>query len=283
MKPTVESVVAAAGELSALPDSWQRIDAVLAVPTASNQQIGDAIASDPGLTARLLRLANSPLFGFAQTVDRLAQAVHLVGTRQLRELALATTVIDMLAAGPGRRDRLDAFLRRSTATGLCARGIAARRREGNIERFLVLGLLHDIGSFVLEIADPVAVAEVRSAVRSRGTPVEQIEQERFGFDHAAVGSALLTRWRLPAALAEPVAHHHQPMSAVKGRMEAAVVHVAMVAVALTGVAGESDPVTPLSQAAWDQLGIDQPGLASICREVQISLQATHDVLAGRAA
>lgn len=283
MKPTVESIVAGAGELSALPDSWQRIDAVLAVATASNQQIADAIATDPGLTARLLRLANSPLFGFAQTVDRLSQAVHLVGTRQLRELALATTVIDMLSVGSGRRDRLDAFLRRSTATGLCARGIAGRRREGNIERFLVLGLLHDIGSFILEMADPVLAGESQSEALSRGAPIELVEQERLGFDHAAVGSALLSRWRLPAALADPVAHHHQPMFAVNGRMEAAVVHVAMVAIALTGVAGESGPVTPMSIPAWEQLGIDQPGLVSICREVQASQQATHEILAGHAA
>lgn len=281
MKPTIATLVNAAGELSSLPDSWQRIDAVLAVPTASTQLIADAIATDPGLSARLLRLANSPIFGFAQTVDRLSLAVHLVGTRQMRDLALASTVIDLLLAGSGRRDRLDAFLRRSTATGLCARGMAARRREANVERFFVLGLLHDLGSFVLEMADPVATAEVQAEVQTRCLPVELVERERYGFDHAAVGAALLERWRLPPALIDATAYHHHPMGAVRGRMDAAVVHVAMIAVDLTTLAESGAPVTPLSIPAWDQLGLDLPTLAALCNEVHLSLQATCDIFTGR--
>lgn len=283
MKPTIAGLVGSIGELSALPDTWQRIDAVLALPSASIQQIADAVATDPGMAVRLLRLANSPLYGFSQRVDRVTQAVHLIGTRQLRELALAATVVDMLSGGTGRRERLDAFLQRSTATALAARALAARRREANSERYFVLGLLHDIGAFILEMADPVQAAQDDAAARAQCLPIERVEYDRMGFDHAGVGAALLERWRLPAAMVEPVQYHHHPLMASTRRIEAATVHVAMVMVGLSGIAGASAPLTPLVPGAWDQLGLAPDIFAEVDREVETALASTIAILTGRGA
>lgn len=281
MTVSIDSVLASAGELSALPDSWQRIDAVVARSTASTQQIAEAIALDPGLSARLLRMANSPMFGLKQRVERLSQAVHLIGTRQLRELALAATVIDLLSGGPGRKERLDAFLRHSTATGLCARAIASHRREANIERFFVAGLLHDLGLFVFEIAEPALAVELQTAARTRSEPLERVEAARLGFDHAAIGGELLKRWSLPASLVEPVAWHHQPSSAPTQRVEASVVHLASVAIELLGLGGEFGTSTPMDLQAWDLIGLDAPAMIKATGEAEAMLAETLGILGGK--
>ncbi len=279
-RPTLASILAGAGELSALPDSWQRIDAVLARAMSSTAQIADAIALDPALSARLLRLANSPMFGLKQRVERLSQAVHLIGTRQLRELALAATVIDLVAGGPGRRERIAAYLSHSTATGLCARALASRRREPNVERFFVAGLLHDIGRFTFELAEPELAGQLLSTARTRALPLEKVENELLGFDHAAIGGALLAQWNLPAVLCEPVAWHHQPTAAPTHKIEAAVVHLASVSIELLGLGGETGVSTPLDLQAWELIGVDAAALIGACNEADENLKETLASLGG---
>lgn len=283
MTPTIETVLAGAGELSALPDSWQRIDAVVARSSASTAQIAEAIALDPGLSARLLRLANSPMYGLNQRVERLSQAVHLIGTRQLRELALAATVIDLVSGGPGRSERVETFLRHSTATGLCARAIASHRREANIERFFVAGLLHDIGLYTFELAEPQLAGELVAAATARNEPLERVESARLGFDHAMLGGALLQRWNLPASLSEPVAWHHQPVSAPTCRVEAAVVHIASTAIELLGLGGGHGISTPLDAQAWELAGLDAKTLIGAVDESEATLAQTLGILSGTAA
>jgi len=280
--PTLDQVVAGAGELSALPDSWQRIDAVLARSAATTSQIADALATDPVLSARLLKMANSPMFGLAQRVEKLSQAVHLIGTRQLRELALAATVVDLVAGG-GRRERVAVFLRHSTATGLYARAIASRRREANVERFFVAGLLHDLGGYALDSAAPEAAAEARRLAASRNLPIERAEQTLLGFDHTAVGSAILTRWKLPPSLVEPVAWHHQPSEAPTQRVEAAVIHLASLSIGLLGMGGDGIVSTPLDLRAWELLGLEPDEVAPMVEETESALDPMLGILAGGAA
>lgn len=281
--PTLEQVVAGAGGLSALPDSWQRLDAVLARPAATTAQIADALASDPGLAARLLRMANSPMFGLSQRVERLSQAVHLIGTRQLRELALAATVVDLVAGGGGRRERIAAYMRHSTATGLYARAIASRRREANVERSFVAGLLHDLGAYALELAAPEAAVEARRLAAARLLPIERAEHALLGYDHAAVGGAILLRWHLPPSLVEPVAWHHQPSAAPTQRVEAAVIHLAAIAIGLLGIGADGMVSTPLDQRAWELLGLAPDELSPMATEAEAALGPMLGILAGDAA
>ena len=280
--PTIDSLLDSAGELSALPDSWQRIDAVISRPAANTAQIADAIATDPALSLRLLRMANSPMFGLSQRVERLSQAVHLIGTRQLRELALAASIIDLLA-GDGRRERVQTFLRHSTATALFARALASRRREPNVERVFVAGLLHDLGGFVIEQADPTLAAANLAAAISRGEPLERIERAAMGFDHAGLGGALIERWKLPLSLSEPVACHHQPANAQTHRIEAALVHIAAIAVDLLGCGSEGAVCTPLDAKAWELSGIDPGELPGAATDMDAALAPMIEILAGAAA
>lgn len=278
--PTLDQIVAGAGELSALPDSWHRIDAVLAHAAATTSQIADALTSDPGLSARLLRIANSPMFGLAQRVEKLSQAVHLIGTRQLRELALAATVVDLVAGGSGRKERIDAFLRHSTATGLYARAVASRRREANVERFFVAGLLHDLGGYALELAATDSAVEARRLASAKALPIERAEQALLGFDHAAVGGAILTRWRLPPSLVEPVAWHHQPSDAPTQRIEAATIHLASLATSVLAIGGDGGVATPLDLRAWELLGITPDELSPMATETEASLGPMLGILSG---
>lgn len=278
MNEGIARILAAAGELRALPGSWQRVDAVLAREAATTEQIAEAVAGDPALAARVLRLANSPLFGLARRVERLSQAVHLIGTRQLRDLALAMAVVDTVRAA-GDRARAEAFLARSVAVGLAARALAQRRREANVERYLVIGLLHDIGWFAWWLGDAAQAERCWTRARERAEPLEASERQLAGFDHAEVGEALLQQWQLPSSLAEPVRCHHRPGLAAAQRVESALAHLAVVAAELAGLAPGSGVSTPLDAAAWELVALEPAQLVAALREAETALTETLAILA----
>src|SRR3546814_16661563 len=109
----------------------------------------EVVYEDPALAGRLLRLANSAYFGFPGHVDSLSRAFTMVGTRQLRDLALATSVLDLFAGVSSELVSMASFWRHSVSCGLIARALATWRRTANDETFLVARRLPARGHLVL--------------------------------------------------------------------------------------------------------------------------------------
>jgi HD-like signal output (HDOD) protein len=254
--PTVAGIIARAGELGALPASWHQLDAVAAKPTSTTDDLGAAIGTDAGLTAKLLRLANSPLFGLAGRIESITRAVTMIGTRQIRDLALATMVIDKFKDIPPTLVEMPQFWRHSLGCALLARSIASQRREANVERFFVAGLLHDVGTLLLFLQEPKR-STVALSLLSEGTCSSVAAEKRvFGFDHAAVSEALLVQWGLPNSLSIPIGCHHVPGMGEAFPLETAVLHVASTTVDLLALGGRIEGLAPPCDiACWDRLGL----------------------------
>ncbi len=266
--------------VSSLPGIYLRLSEVVADPRASAADVGRVIAEDPGLTARLLKLVNSAMYGFPTPIETVSHAISIVGTAQLQDLALATSVIRLFANLPPGLVTMDSFWRHSVACGVVARALATRRREPNVERFFVAGLLHDIGRPVLftQVPDQSRKAMARSA--ETGVPLFAAEQELLGFDHTHVGSALLDLWKLPPSLREAVAYHHYPDRAKRFPVEAATVHLAdLIANALQlGTSGES-ALPPFAAHAWSLIGLPAAVLADLVEESERHYEAAVQVIA----
>jgi HD-like signal output (HDOD) protein len=248
---------------------YNRLTAVMNHPLSSAADVGKVIGEDPGLTARLLRLVNSPIYGFPTRIDTVSQAISIVGMTQLHDLALGTSFIQLFSEVPADLVSMDSFWRHSVACGVTARVLAAQRREPNVERFFVAGLLHDIGRPVIYMNAGAEAREALTRCRRSGELLYKVENEIFGFHHGTVGSALLERWRLPGLLQEVTAWHHNPGLASRFPIETAVVHVAdIIANALQfGTSGER-LVPPLVPEAWDRIGLSPTGLPFILKQVE---------------
>jgi HD-like signal output (HDOD) protein len=241
------------------PLVYTRLTEAIANPRASTSLIADIISEDAALTARLLRVVNSAFYGFPFPIDTVSRAVMLVGTQQISDLALATTVMTTFAGIPEDLVDMESFWLHNVATGVAARILAGLRREPLAERFFVAGVLHDIGRLLLLGQRPAQMREALEHAEQTGRPLLDIERHVFGFDHAALGGALLRTWKLPPTLEDMVAFHHAPSQCTHS-IEAALVHVADV-IAHTmplGTSGER-AVPPLEPTAWTLLGFD-PGI-----------------------
>ena len=210
--------------LASLPNTFYKLREVVADPTCDFDDIAEIISIDPSLTLRLLKIVNSAFYGFRGEIDTVTHALGVVGTEQLMQLVLATTVVGQFK-GVDMID-MEYFWKHSVACGLSARAIHQAREEYDGERLFVAGLLHDIGRLVMCLKVPDQLRVVLDFAKKSGDRWHKAEAKYFGFDHGAVGGALLRAWNLPKSLQEAVAHHHFPASAQNFPLEAAIIHLA---------------------------------------------------------
>lgn len=223
---TPEKLARDISNLVSLPRAYYRISEMLDDPRYGSADIGKVIAHDPSLTARLLRVVNSAYYGLPSKIDTIPQAITVLGARPLRELVLATSVASAFDKISTELVDMADFWHHSIYCGILARTLARRQRLGQPEQIFVAGLLHDIGKLVIYHQLPEQAAEVFARFAESDQPFYRVEREVLGFDHAAVGTALLTIWKLPELLRTTVTFHHMPTAAARFVDEVAFVHVA---------------------------------------------------------
>ncbi|MFP4682151.1 MAG: HDOD domain-containing protein [Ectothiorhodospira sp.] len=264
--------------LGTLADLYHRIQAVIDDPTSSLDTMARIIGADPALSARLLRIANSGLYQFPSRVDSIAHAIGIIGTQQVRDLVLAATLIQHFQRIPVSGVDMASFWRHSIGCALLARSVAFFRREANVERAYVAGLLHDIGRLILFMHLEDLTTRVLEARDRSGDLLYRVESRELGFDHTQLGAALLERWRLPPVLTEPVRHHHTPDEARRYPMETAMVHLAdsMAHALRLGTSGERF-VPPVDETAWHRLALPESALEQIAVQTDRHYQQALEV------
>ncbi|GAB6039549.1 HDOD domain-containing protein [Endothiovibrio diazotrophicus] len=269
MTTPVELLVQGVGELVSLPEVFIRVNQAVDDPRGSAAQVGEIIAQDPGLTARLLRLANSPLYALTATVDTVARAVTVLGTQQIRALVLATSVTDTFEGLPNELVSMKNFWNHSLLCALCARALSRQARKGQPEVMFTAGLLHDIGELVIfsrlpELARKVLLLTLDSPEE---LAIHQAEQRVLGFDHGDVGGELAHLWQLPPILEECIRHHHAVERAEAFQAETALVHIANIAAQMAELKTlDPEQAPPISAAAWKLSGLDRAAVETAVTE-----------------
>ncbi len=256
--------------VASLPTIFTKLDEAINDPRKTNKDFAKIISEDTAMAARLLRIANSALYNFPSKVETVTHAITVMGTNQLRDLVLASSVIKLFADVPEDLVSMESFWRHSIACGVSARLIAGLRRESNVERFFVAGLLHDIGRLILYMEMTQQMGDVFSQCAENSELMFKVEHELLGFDHAKIGGLLLNAWKLPARLEEAVAYHHAPARARRYPAEAAIVHIAdIISHALQlGSSGEKC-VPPLVNDAWTQIDLPASAIASVMDQLEV--------------
>ncbi|HLP18077.1 MAG TPA: HDOD domain-containing protein [Bacteroidota bacterium] len=266
---TPQSLLQGYVEISSLPMMFVRITEAINNPRTSVNEISKIISEDPGLTARLLRVVNSAFYNFPTKIDTISRAVTIVGTQQLRDLALATSVIRLFKGIPRELVNMESFWRHSIACGAAARTFAAYRRESNIERFFVAGILHDLGRLVIFGKIPDQAREALAMAEEKNISLLQAERTVLGFDHALVGRALLQQWKLPNNLVDVVSYHHLPTNSVAFPNETAIIHIADIFAHTLGLGASGERSVPaFSIEAWDLMGMQTSIIPSVIKEVE---------------
>jgi len=185
--------------------------------------------------------------------------VVVLGRAQLQSLVVGLGVVKAIPRHRvGPLDR-----RRFWATATSRAGIARRLAEQVMPPAAAVsftaGLICDLAVPLMTGARPRLYADLLRAVRREGMPLDLLEQDSLGWDHADVAGWLATTWELPARLSTLLATHHQPMP--EERSEAGIVRAAVIASGSTGLEPDAKGrLARASTACWHHLGI-QPDVS----------------------
>jgi putative nucleotidyltransferase with HDIG domain len=266
---TAEELVAGVTDLVTLPEVALRVNQMVDDPRVSADAIGRAIAQDAALTARVLRAANSPLFGMTRQIDSIGRAVTVLGAGQVRDLTLGLSAARAFDGIPNDLVSMSAFWDHSLMCAVAARLLAAQAGRG--EAVFVAGLLHDIGRLVLfrRVPEASRQAVLMSVDEPGEPPMHLCERALIGTDHAEIGAALARQWRLPPMLRECLEFHHEPSRACDHPREVALVHIANSIAAMAEI-GSVDPrdAPPIEPQAWQVAGVTPAITGRLVAEVR---------------
>jgi HD-like signal output (HDOD) protein len=269
--------------LVSLPAAYVRINQLVEDPAVGMEDIARVINQDVALTARLLRIANSPLYGFPSQIDTVTKAVKVLGTQQVRDLALATVAIKTFEGIPNDLVSMESFWKHSIYCALCARILAMECHKRQREALFVTGLLHDIGQLVLYNRLPDLSRQVLEACADGPDELESQDAERdiIGFTHADIGGELAHRWSLPACIREGIAYHHAPEEAVQCKLETAIVHLANSLATLTELQSTDLAQAPrIHPIAWELTGLEPDIIAPVISGARAQFAGARALLTG---
>jgi putative nucleotidyltransferase with HDIG domain len=267
MSVTAEELVKRTLNVASLPTLYTKVDEAIN-RQASGQLIVDLISEDTAMSARLLKFVNSAMFNFPKRIDTVSQAIAIIGTQQLRALILASSVMAMFKDIPAELIDMESFWRHSVAVGTTARVIASLRRDSNIEYYFLAGLLHDIGRLILFKEKPQVMAQALLQAREQQQLLNDVENEKLGFDHARVGGMLLKEWKLAPMFVEVASYHHKPTIARDFPEVVAIVHVAdVIANSLAYGSSGQIYVPPLNEKAWQSITLSSDIIERIVVEL----------------
>jgi HD-like signal output (HDOD) protein len=176
------------------------------------QRIVDLVSCDESISAQCLRVANSALYFRSREVKSVHGAIVVLGVRQIREILLSCSLLNLL---PKERWVIDPliFWEHSLGCGLVSRFCARKARYLEPERAYLAGLLHDLGELVNMMSFQEEFRAAAQLARSEHIPLHQAERSALGFTHCDTGKILAEHWHLPEDITEVVEHHHDVQQA----------------------------------------------------------------------
>ena len=259
--------------LPAMPVSVQRLGHEFARPGVTVEAIGHIIETDPAMSARILRLANSAAYGFPRRIASVSHAIVLLGLNVIKGVALSGAVFEI-----AKSHNVDELWTHSLCVATAARLLATPHGRKVEEVVFTAGLLHDIGKVVLHASLPREMAQVGKVTRMQDLYAFQAEMQVLGFSHTDVATWVLDDWQIPDVVKEAIIHHHKPDQAPTAKIETALVHISDVLVKALGLGNSGDDlVPPVSHNAWNLLRLDLKTFAAQTATIAPQLEALKEV------
>jgi putative nucleotidyltransferase with HDIG domain len=262
-----------------MPGAGLKMLALLEEADTSVSEIEEVLRFDPGLTANILKLANSAYFGIPSKVGSLKQAVILLGLKRLIQLVVASCVSAIMdKTVPGYDLPPGDLWRHSIAVSIAAEALVKDKKRIDAEDIFTPALLHDVGKLVSGsfVKDELEAIE---SIAAKGVPFVVAENMILGTDHAEIGAQILLQWNFPPEIINAVRWHHDPDSVEKSSSQIDVVYLANLLCQTTDASGQAGGhAVELSPAVIERLGIQLNQFEAISGRVARWVDELSDAL-----
>ena len=268
-------------ELPTLPTVFTKVSGMLNNSDASAGDIAKVMRDDPALTTKILKVANSAVFGGSEKVASVALAVARLGFKQTADIVMSLSALNLFQVKAGIDYRK--FWTHSLSVAFTAEALLGFSKNNLIvaDTLFTSGILHDIGMMVLDQCAPDIYKKVLKYANQKDHQLHLVEKELLGITHAEVGAVMLAKWQLPEEVIQAVGCHHTPLtSKAKSLGMAEILHLANFICNNQGITNGVE-VSPdgFSDAAWFDCGIDVEAIPEIIENVQVQVEKSEVMMA----
>ncbi len=197
-------------ELPTLPGIAMKILETAQDEQTGLKELGDLVATDPPLSAKILKLVNSPFFGFPVKIGSVTHAINLLGAGTVKNLSLGFSLVGTFRNGGAHGFDYSLFWKKSLIAATASKIIAHRLLPACEEDLFFLGLIHNLGELALAQCSPDRYAKVDDYTKNNGCQPYEAESRVFEFNHMEIGEYLVRSWGLPESFSLPIRYHHVP-------------------------------------------------------------------------
>ncbi|RMF57866.1 MAG: HDOD domain-containing protein [Calditrichaeota bacterium] len=200
--------------IATLPNIATEILEIMRKETSSMREIARVIEQDPSITAKILKVANSPLWGYSGRVENIQRALVLMGLKQVSNIVIAISLYSTFAKlKPNPFFDRKKFWLHSVGTAQIARKLSKQLKVNFYGEEFVAGLLHDLGKMLLDQFWGEEFKKLIEQARAESNRILVKERQEFGCTHAEIGAYLLQKWNFPKPIVNVVHFHHTPSRA----------------------------------------------------------------------
>jgi putative nucleotidyltransferase with HDIG domain len=263
-----------------MPEAGAKMLSLLQEPETEISDIEEVLRYDPGLTANILKLANSAYFGIPSKIGSLKQAVVVLGFKRLKQLVVASCVSAVMDKSVAGYDLPSGNLwRHSIAVSIAAEALVKDKKRKISQDVFTPALLHDVGKLVLGTFVKEEL-EAIERIAAKGVPFVVAENMILGTDHAEIGAQILTHWNFPKEVIHAVRWHHDPDSPKTVTIQMDIVYLANLLCQTgdtsDGTGGQS---VELSPAVIERLGVQVDQFEEISGKIAQWVDELSDALA----
>jgi len=212
--------------LPSIPYMMIEVTKLLDNPRTSASELGFVISRDQGLVAKILTVANSPLYGLPRRVSTIEFAIVILGFDHIKNIVIALSMIEAFKNITEKKWNRKTFWVHSLVTAAAAKRIADDIGYPKSGEAFTAGLLHDLGISVIQRYFKDEFISICDLAENRQMSFVQAEYDILGITHQEIGNFLAEKWNLPKILSDSMLNHHEPSKNNSNNVLSAIVHLA---------------------------------------------------------
>jgi putative nucleotidyltransferase with HDIG domain len=268
----IKSITKRIQSLPTLPPVVRKLTTMVESPDVTAKEVGKLISSDQVLSAKVLKLVNSPFYGFPGRISSISHAIILLGFNVIKGVVLSASVFELMEKS------MVGLWEHSLGSAIVSGAIARTLGLNEPEEISTAALLHDIGKVLVRVSLTADYDRISRIVEEKGCSFREAEVEVLGVDHADIGLWLSQEWGMPERLIIPISQHHEPEAAVKFKDRVAVVHIADSLIRAFGVGFGGDRwVGRIKPSQWELIGMDKLDLPQLMRKILTELEEIENL------
>jgi HD-like signal output (HDOD) protein len=225
MMMKAKQLVSGVDDLPTIPVVATQVLQLLDQPDVKVDEVADLMLTDQVMTARVMKMVNSPVYKPTQEITSLKRALIYLGLKHIREVALTSSFINAFE-DKGGAISVAAFWEHSFGVGMVSKVIASKVGYQDLEKAYIAGIIHDIGEVFLSYYHGAEFQSVMEGIKDRPVRLVDAEADHFGTTHSEIGFCIAEKWNFPEVYREVISLHHTPREATIDPVLCSIVNLA---------------------------------------------------------